>query len=102
MDQVVSDALAQSRTTRERDGAKSETSQSFYHVSTGGIVEVRDEWKGGISGGTLSEFRKSLSACKSSNWRIIDRNVDQCRGIWSWVPDQRLRVAICTEWAKEA
>lgn len=101
MDKIVSDVLAQSGITKDELGERVDSGPTFYSSPSGGIIEVRNEWKGGISGSTLVQFRASLSECKSSNWRVIDRNVEQCRGIWYWVQSPEHRMAICKEWVKQ-
>jgi len=101
MDKIVSDVLAQSGITKDELGERVDSGPTFYSSPNGGIIEVRNEWKGGISGSNLVQFRASLSECKSSNWRVIDRNVEQCRGIWYWVQSPEHRMAICKEWVKE-
>jgi hypothetical protein len=108
MTKAVSNALDKARAKRETEGHGASAEQAFYHSGDIGITEVHDSWKGGISGGTAEEFRKSLGGIgdygvcsENGNWRIIDRNLDQCRGIWSFVPSTHLRLAICEEWAKK-
>jgi len=65
-------------------------------------TDLYQEWKGGASGGTEQEWRASLDPEKNSNWRIIDRNVDSCRGIWQWVEgDQTLKQRICEGWKQK-
>lgn len=76
--------------------------QSVFHASTeDGVAEVRSEWRGGQSGSKIDVFRSSLGSCSNSNWRIIDRNIEQCRGIWHWAHSDSLKLAICKEWAMQ-
>merc|ERR1712048_817998 len=44
-------------------------------------TEVRQEWLGGNSGLTVGDWRDSMNM--NSNWRIIDREIDSCIGIWN-------------------
>ncbi|CAE8654981.1 unnamed protein product [Polarella glacialis] len=57
-------------------------------------INVEQSWKGGASGTTPELWRKSLS----SNWKTIDRSVEKCIGVWSFVEDNYTADALCHGW----
>jgi len=51
-------------------------------------ADVEQEWKGGVSGGSASQWRASLSKSKNSNWKVVDTDMNQCIEHWKWItPD---------------
>lgn len=77
-------------------GAESGTNDAT--MDTTGTTEVYQEWKGGVSGASPWQWRRSLDDKRNSNWKIIDRNIDECIGIWRFVTDPGLKTALCQEW----
>ncbi|CAJ1383696.1 unnamed protein product [Effrenium voratum] len=61
-------------------------------------LEVTQEWKGGASGTAPADWRRSLDGTLNSNWRVIDRQVDRCLGVWTWARSKTLRSIMCTRW----
>ncbi|CAE7224190.1 unnamed protein product [Symbiodinium sp. CCMP2592] len=61
-------------------------------------IEVTQEWRGGASGTSPADWRRSLDESFNSNWRVIDREIDNCVGVWTWVDDEELRSLICEHW----
>ncbi|CAE7396579.1 unnamed protein product, partial [Symbiodinium sp. CCMP2456] len=85
-----------------------DTSESESHAKSSetglatenSVMDVFQEWKGGISGAAAAEWRKSLA--DSENWKIIDRHVDECFGTWEWIDEsyhEDLAQAMKTSWA---
>ena len=79
------------------DAARDINQEAFRHST----VSVVQEWKGGASGTSPGDWRRSLDSSFNSNWRIIDREVDRCLGVWTWMPSDRLKLLLCTEWLEE-
>lgn len=61
-------------------------------------TEVFQAWKGGSTGVSASDWRKSLDSSLSSNWKVIDRMVGKCTGIWNFVEDPNLATNLCNVW----
>ncbi|CAE8632281.1 unnamed protein product [Polarella glacialis] len=61
-------------------------------------INVEQSWKGGASGTTPELWRKSLDYSLSSNWKTIDRSVEKCIGVWSFVEDNYTADALCHGW----
>ncbi|CAE8618693.1 unnamed protein product, partial [Polarella glacialis] len=80
-----------SKTQGERD-----TTQAADKDSS---MEVEQKWKGGASGTSPELWRKSLDSSLSSNWKTIDRKLEMCEGIWSFVEDDEdLKRRLCENW----
>jgi hypothetical protein len=62
------------------------------------VMDVSQEWKGGVSGLAPGEWRHSLLS--NSNWKVLDRFVDSCIGIWRFLPDSdaTLKGQMCNKW----
>jgi len=69
-------------------------------TNTDSNIDLMQEWKGGISGLQGETWRGSLDVAVNSNWKIIDRFLGSCRGIWRWVEDDELKSRICEGWRK--
>merc|ERR1719386_191021 len=61
-------------------------------------MDVTQEWKGGVSGGTAVQWRESLQPGQNSLWKVIDRYTDDCRGIWHFMQDGLLKQQCCSTW----
>jgi len=62
------------------------------------VLEVTQEWKGGTSGASVSAWRDSLDESTSSNWRVIDRVIGKCTGLWTLSRRPYVRQALCDHW----
>jgi len=58
-------------------------------------VQVKQEWKGGASQVPMDNWLESLASDHSSNWKVIDRRMPMCVGIWQWAVDPVVREDIC-------
>jgi len=85
-------------TSKEADSesqkAKSESKRASNTSNI--ITEVTQEWKGGISGLAADVWRNSLD--QSQNWKVIDRYMDSCWGIWRWSDDPQVSKRLCKGW----
>jgi len=69
----------------------------------GDELTVEEEWMGGTSGAGVSSWRNSLDEGTNSNWRVIDRQVQECIGNWNWLPLEeewasKLKKAMISVW----
>lgn len=82
------------RADSQSQEAKSGTKRASNHSDI--ISEISQEWKGGISGLEANIWRKSLD--DSQTWKVIDRYIDSCRGIWLWSDDTEVSKMLCQGW----
>ncbi|CAE8598747.1 unnamed protein product, partial [Polarella glacialis] len=61
-------------------------------------IEITQTWKGGASGTSPADWRKSLDSSLSSNWKTIDRKLEMCQGIWTFVQNKELKWLLCKNW----
>ncbi|CAE8674707.1 unnamed protein product, partial [Polarella glacialis] len=61
-------------------------------------IEITQTWKGGASGTSPADWRKSLDSSLSSNWKTIDRKLEMCEGIWTFVQNKELKWLLCKNW----
>ncbi|CAE7411850.1 unnamed protein product [Symbiodinium natans] len=61
-------------------------------------LTIEQSWKGGAAGTNPGDWRKSLAAAFSSNWRVIDHVLPKCVGIWEFVDDDATKTALCNGW----
>lgn len=70
------------------DHSKKSSSMGLRHVNQTALedsqVAVAHTWKGGSSGCSPANWRRSLDESTNSNWKVIDRHVDHCFPIWEW------------------
>lgn len=64
-------------------------------------IRVEQVWTGGSSGLGPDGWRESLDFVKNSNWKVIDRTLARCFGIWTWVDDRPTSEAICQQWVAQ-
>ncbi|CAE7464838.1 unnamed protein product [Symbiodinium sp. CCMP2592] len=64
-------------------------------------IRVEQVWTGGSSGLGPDGWRQSLDSVKNSNWKVIDRTLARCFGIWTWVDDIPTSEAICQQWVAQ-
>jgi hypothetical protein len=62
---------------------------------------MKQEWKGGTSHGTLDEWLESLEPDHNSNWKVVNRRMSSCVGVWEWAVNPGVRNAICTQYLTE-
>jgi len=74
--------------------ATSSTKRASNHSDI--ISEVSQEWKGGSSGLAADVWRTSLQS--SQTWKVIDRYIDSCWGIWRWSDDTEDGKKLCKGW----
>jgi len=65
-----------------------------------GHMDVLSTVSGGKSGASSEAWRESLEPERNSNWRILDRYVFNCFGIWDYVTDANLSMSMCEQWHK--
>jgi len=61
-------------------------------------MQIEQTWKGGAPGVSPSDWRRSLDFSMSSNWKVIQRDLTRCIGVWSFVDDPDLADALCARW----
>lgn len=61
-------------------------------------MQIEQTWKGGAPGVSPADWRRSLDYSMSSNWKVIQRDLTRCIGIWSFVDDPDLGEALCARW----
>mmetsp|Transcript_13375 Transcript_13375/g.43289 ORF Transcript_13375/g.43289 Transcript_13375/m.43289 type:complete len:599 (-) Transcript_13375:143-1939(-) len=61
-------------------------------------LQVTEEWKGGIGNLPMSSWLDSLTPAQNSNWKVIDRRMPECIGVWQFAADPLLRRDICTQY----
>lgn len=85
--------------TQKSNGAAGKQSSS----SRGVFVETRQSWKGGLSGGSASDWRLSLEPAQNSNWRIISRRFEDCIPVWSFLQsnDREYAKKLCHYWFEQ-
>jgi len=94
----VSAEVGYSESNEEKqDGSQGKT-QSEINDDAAKMMNIQQEWKGGVSGGTEADWRKSLREGANSNWRVIDRDISTCTGIWRQIDDQELKEEVCNAW----
>jgi hypothetical protein len=67
-------------------------------VTSNTVMDIFQEWKGGQSGCSPEEWRKSLLPVFNSNWKIIDSHVDECKGVWHWIDNKNTQENVCNAW----
>jgi len=58
-------------------------------------LSIKQEWKGGTSSVGQQAWLQSLEPEHNSNWKIVDRRMPLCTGIWQWAVDEAVRQDIC-------
>eukprot|EP00928_Gymnodinium_smaydae_P062110 TRINITY_DN4603_c0_g2_i3.p1 TRINITY_DN4603_c0_g2~~TRINITY_DN4603_c0_g2_i3.p1 ORF type:complete len:1836 (+),score=264.92 TRINITY_DN4603_c0_g2_i3:75-5582(+) len=76
----------------EASGSASTSEQSNFNM------QINQSWRGGSTGVSLKDWRDSLSTTRSSEWKVIDRNVDKCIGVWNFMADNYSACAVCEKW----
>ncbi|CAE7237128.1 unnamed protein product [Symbiodinium sp. CCMP2592] len=68
----------------------------------GAAVQISQQRRGGeaYSSTSLQEWRQSLGDAPNVNWRVIDRDLPRCIGIWNWADDDELRSLLCDHWLR--
>eukprot|EP00439_Symbiodinium_sp_Y106_P029189 s4922_g3.t1 len=61
-------------------------------------MQIEQTWKGGAPGVSPSDWRRSLDFSMSSSWKVIQRDLTRCIGVWSFVDDPDLADALCARW----
>jgi len=76
-------------------------SQAKRQARESSVIEVHQEWKGGCSGMGPERWRESLKGERNSNWKLVDRYLDHCVGLWTFAPPRLQPAArsLCIEWA---
>eukprot|EP00931_Biecheleriopsis_adriatica_P104608 TRINITY_DN7925_c1_g1_i4.p1 TRINITY_DN7925_c1_g1~~TRINITY_DN7925_c1_g1_i4.p1 ORF type:complete len:4159 (-),score=593.84 TRINITY_DN7925_c1_g1_i4:104-12580(-) len=69
-------------------------------ASMNATVSVQQTYKGGGSGLSPGDWRRSLSDDLSSNWKRIDLNLNKCIGVWEFIEDKILADAVCQMWIR--
>ncbi|CAE7247405.1 unnamed protein product [Symbiodinium sp. CCMP2592] len=74
--------------TSSSDSSQKSSSIGLRHVNQTALedsqVAVAHTWKGGSSGCSPADWRRSLDESTNSNWKVIDRHVDHCFPLWEW------------------
>jgi len=74
--------------TSSSDSRQKSSSIGLRHVNQTALedsqVAVAHTWKGGSSGCSPANWRRSLDESTNSNWKVIDRHVDHCFPLWEW------------------
>lgn len=96
----VSASASYESSEKSRSTQSSSSEQATSSTDSESVLDVYEEWKGGMSGGNELQWRTSLDRKKNSNWKIIDRNVDSCIGIWRWVDNSTLKIEMCQAWER--
>lgn len=79
------------------DKSKSSSTETKSTLNDTNIMsDVVKEWKGGAGDATVDTWRKSLD--DPVQWKVIDRFIDSCQGIWRWSPNRELSQKICNGW----
>jgi hypothetical protein len=87
--------------TQQKENSRKDLINKEVIKDNNSMVDISQEWKGGISGLQSEDWRASLDDSMNSNWKIIDRYVDSCMGLWRWVEDDEdLKSKICEGWRK--
>ena len=75
-------------------GAKEETLIAMKNAT----MNVEQVWQGGAEGVSPLDWRRSLDEHFNSNWRVIERDLTRCVGLWMFVEDPHLSEALCFTW----
>ncbi|CAE7460716.1 unnamed protein product [Symbiodinium sp. CCMP2592] len=74
------------------------SSQDTATASKTTNIQVQQSWKGGSSGTSPEDWRRSLDSSLNSNWKVIDHELPKCIGIWWFVSDDFTRNGLCNAW----
>jgi len=75
-------------------GAKEETLIAMKNAT----MNVQQVWQGGAEGVSPLDWRRSLDEHFNSNWKVIERDLTRCVGLWMFVEDPYLSQALCSTW----
>ncbi|CAJ1408784.1 unnamed protein product [Effrenium voratum] len=78
-------------------GAKEETLIAMKNAT----MNVEQVWQGGAEGVSPLDWRRSLDENFNSNWKVIERDLTRCVGLWMYVEDPYLSQALCSTWVSK-
>eukprot|EP00928_Gymnodinium_smaydae_P057382 TRINITY_DN4062_c0_g6_i1.p1 TRINITY_DN4062_c0_g6~~TRINITY_DN4062_c0_g6_i1.p1 ORF type:complete len:1846 (-),score=225.98 TRINITY_DN4062_c0_g6_i1:77-5614(-) len=96
----ISGGMSASESEKEEEAESSESASSTAseNKESSFNMQVNQTWRGGSSGLSLGEWRQSLTRSRSSEWKVIDRTVDKCIGVWTFMADNYSACAVCEVW----
>merc|ERR1712129_109541 len=74
------------------------TKNMSRHTKATSHIEVTQKWRGGMSGGNPTEWRKSLGEKENSNWRVLERYTEKCFGVWNWISNLTIKTSVSRDW----
>lgn len=94
----VNSGSSEAAETKTSSGSATKTGNSGRNV----FVQTNQNWKGGLSGGSASDWRLSLQPDQNSNWRIISRRFEDCTPIWYFLrSDNSYANKLCNYWFRK-
>jgi len=64
-------------------------------------LSMKQEWKGGMSHTNLAGWLQSLAPEHNSFWKVINRKLQGCVGVWQWTDNFEVRDSICSQFVSE-